>query len=76
MIVVDPGPRAVANPEPSIVATVVSLLVHVTPPPSPSTVTGVNAQEGLPGQGRVPLALIPTPSRPSSFRPQQRTVPS
>src|SRR2546422_3526821 len=75
VIVVDPGPRAVANPEASIVATVVLLLVHVTPP-SPSTVTGVNAQEGLFGQGRVPLELIPTPTRPSSFRPQQRTVPS
>src|SRR5207249_119337 len=76
VIVVDPGPRAVAKPFASIVATVVSLLVHVTPPPSPSTVTGVNAQEGLLGQGRVPLALVATPSRPSSFRPQQRTVPS
>ena len=75
VIVVDPGPRAVANPEASIVATVVLLLVHVTPP-SPSTVTGVNAQEGLFGQGRVPLELIPTPTRPSSFRPQQRTEPS
>src|SRR5437016_2079047 len=76
VIVVDPAPRPVASPFASIVATALLLLVHVTPPPSPSTVTGVNAQEGLCGQGRVPLALVATPSRPSSFRPQQRTVPS
>src|SRR5437773_7101489 len=76
VIVVVPAARPAARPLASIVATVGSLLVHVTPPPIPLTVTGVNAQEGLCVQGRVPLALVATPSRPSSFRPQQRTVPS
>ena len=62
MIVVNPGPRAVANPVASIVATVVSLLVHVTP--RPTTVTGVKAS-----------VVLPSPSRPPAPRPQHWTVP-
>src|SRR5947208_1469393 len=61
-IVVDPAPRPMANPVVSIVATVVSLLVHVTP--SPTTVTGVNAS-----------AVVPLPSRPSLFWPQHCAEP-
>src|SRR5207249_4073633 len=44
VIVVVPAARPAARPLASIVATVGSLLVHVTPPPIPLTVTGVNAQ--------------------------------
>ena len=64
VIVVVPAPRPVAKPFASIVATVVSLLVHVTPP-NPVTATGVNA-----------FVVVPSPIRPSTFRPQQRREPS
>src|SRR5262245_23485840 len=52
VIVVDPGLRPVATPFASMVATAVSLLVHVTLPPIPPTATaaGSNAQAGLFGQ--------------------------
>src|SRR5262245_33188217 len=63
LITLDPGLRPVASPAASIVATVVSLLVHVTP--RPTTVTGVNA-----------FVVVPSPSRPSVFRPQHCTEPS
>src|SRR5438876_1148035 len=59
-MVVDPGPRPVANPVSLMVATLVSLLVHVTP--SPATATGVKAS-----------AVVPFPSRPSPFSPQHCT---
>ena len=75
VIVVDPAPRAVANPFASMVATVVSLLVHVTPP-IPSTATGVNAQDGLFVQACVRGSVSATPTRPKLLFPQQRTVPS
>src|SRR5437773_522876 len=63
VITVDPGLPPVANPAALIVATVVSLLVHVTP--RPTTVTGVNA-----------FVVVPFPRRRSSLRPQHRNVPS
>ena len=63
VIVVVPAPRPVAKPFPSMVATVVSLLVHVTP--RPTTVTGVKA-----------FVVVPFPSRPSVFRPQHCREPS
>ena len=59
----------------STVATVVLLLVHVTPP-IPSTATGVNAQDGLFGQACVRGSVSATPTRPNWLFPQQRTVPS
>src|SRR5437867_6049602 len=62
VIVVDPGLRPVANPASLIVATVVSLLVHVTP--IPATPTGVKAS-----------VVVPLPSRPSVFCPQHCTEP-
>ena len=64
VIVVVPAARPVAKPLASIVATVGSLLVQVTPP-SPVTATGVNAS-----------VVVPLPIRPSTFRPQQRREPS
>ena len=68
VIVVVPGLRAVATPVAgSIVATPVSLLVHVTP--SPTTVTGVIAFPS----GR--LRSCPSPSRPKRPRPQHCTRP-
>src|SRR2546422_2755062 len=60
VITLNPGLRPVANPAASIVATVASLLVHVTP--RPTTVTGVKAS-----------VVVPFPSRPSVFRPQHCT---
>ena len=69
VIVVVPGLRAVAIPvAASIVATVGSLLAHVTP--SPTTVTGAKASpSGL-------LRSCPSPSRPNRPRPQHCTRPS
>src|SRR5256714_39319 len=68
VIVVVPGVRAVATPAAAlIVATLGSLLVHVTP--SPTTVTGVNAFPS----GR--LRSCPSPSRPKKPRPQHCTRP-
>ena len=55
--------RACATPAALIVATDVSLLVHVTP--RPTTVTGVKA-----------FVVVPFPSRPSVFRPQHCREPS
>src|ERR1043166_3663676 len=63
VITLDPGLRPVANPAALIVATAVSLLVHVTP--RPTTVTGVNA-----------FVVVPLPSRPPAFRPQPCPEPS
>src|SRR5207248_8435457 len=68
VIVVVPGPRAVATPVASIVATVGSLLAHVAP--IPTTVTGAKASpSGL-------LRSRPSPSRPNRPRPQHCTRPS
>src|SRR5947209_6975405 len=64
MIVADPGLRPVARPFASIVATFVSLLVHVTPP-KPVTATGVNAS-----------VIVPLPSRPKFPAPQHCREPS
>ena len=63
-IVVAPGLRPVARPFASIVATFVSLLVHVTPP-NPVTATGVNAS-----------VVVPLPSRPNFPAPQHCREPS
>ena len=65
VIVAAPTLTALASPvAASIVATAVSLLVHVTGP-LPMTATGVEE-----------LLVVPLPSCPAKFRPQHRTVPS
>jgi hypothetical protein len=65
VIVVEPRLKAVASPvAASIVATLVSLLVHVT---GPLPVTAMAVEE---------LLVVPLPSCPAKFRPQHCTVPS
>src|SRR3954469_4031105 len=60
-IVVVPLPTAVASPDASIVATAVSLLLHVRPVPLILTAIGE-------------LTTVPFPSWPASFNPHERMV--
>ena len=62
VIVAEPGARPVARPAASIVATVELLLVQVAL--IPTTVAGVCVS-----------AVVPVPSSPYVFMPQQRTRP-